>query len=123
MSDLEFPIYARIDWENPPEGEPTRLLYECQSDGNVTRTVEIFADGNSSHDTLAIMKNREFSAFPLVSLVEKAFTDADEMIWLTTGRMQTGSDGSTLKWSLMVQSAFDDAFRKARPKTIEKAAP
>lgn len=80
--------YYRCDWESADEANPTAILYEVDRQDLVSRSVNLFADGDALGQSTSDFPDRTAKG---ISLVDGTFARATKA--MTIGQTDTTADG------------------------------
>jgi hypothetical protein len=80
--------YYRCDWESTDEANPTAILYEVDQQDLVSRSVNLFGDGDALGQSTSDFPDRTSKA---ISLVDGTFAHATE--GMTIGQTEKTADG------------------------------
>ena len=83
--------YYRCDWESADEANPTAILYEVDRQDLVSRSVNLFADGDALGQSTSDFPDRTAKG---VSLVGGTFARATE--GMTIGQTNKTADGKII---------------------------
>jgi hypothetical protein len=97
--------YFEGRWNHSDPEEPVRFFYEVDSEGNVLRLVEIFADGRIEADSLSNYPNGA-TAFGFGTLIGCSFDELE-----ITSRADFGRDETS--FAPVDPSEFEAAWQKA----------
>ncbi|MDK4742048.1 hypothetical protein PH547_24485 [Rhizobium sp. CNPSo 3464] len=104
--------YYRCDWIHPESAEPVIVYYEVDTEGDVPRLIDVFADGSRECLSIADLSGRMCDRAGLSSLVEGSFYDG--VAGLVDGVfIEEGQDRISL--TLIGADKFEMEWRAHRP--------